>query len=146
MVRIQNRAELRVSEKSPVLQRPDLSAWLGVEGNFPFLFQLFDVSVQPQFIDRADRGSAYFKRNPFVRFRDKKTFCLQVWVKPALRFTVGVRYVVTGNRFFPRQITDFRHVVLLVWFAFKCPKFLFKLWSENNPLHKTQTFKYLLFW
>ena len=77
--------------------------------NIAFFLQFFDVLVETQFGDGADGGCAHFQRHPFARFRHEEFLRLQVGVKTALRFAVGVGDVVAGNRLLARQITNFRH-------------------------------------
>ena len=73
-----------------------------VVDDFAFFLQFLDVLVQAQFGDGAHGGGAHFQRYPFPCFRHKKLLRLQVWVKTALCFSVGVRNVVAANWPFTR--------------------------------------------
>jgi len=86
---------------------------LGIENDFAFLFQFFDVGIKAHFADGADSGSTHFERDPFTRFRHEELLRLQVGIKTALRLAVRVRHVVARQRLFARQITNFRHDFIL---------------------------------
>jgi hypothetical protein len=77
-----------------------------VISDFPFFFQLLDVLVDTQLRNGADGTRAYLKRYPFVRFRNEKLFGLQVWVKAAARFRIGVGNIVPCNRLLSRQVAN----------------------------------------
>ena len=82
---------------------------LGVKNDLAFFLKFFDVGVVAQFINGAYRRGTHLEGYPLAGFRHKKTLRLQVRVETALRFAVGVRYVVARDRPFSRQITNFRH-------------------------------------
>lgn len=63
-----------------------------------FLFQLHQVGVDAFLVDGAQGVHGYAERDPLVQFRNKETLALQVRLKTALRFAVGVGNVVARDR------------------------------------------------
>lgn len=56
-------------------------------------------------VNGPDTLCRQFQGNPFVFFRQEKTFCLQIGQKPALGLDVRVRNIITADGNLARNLT-----------------------------------------
>jgi hypothetical protein len=82
---------------------------VSAQSDFTALAQVGQHRVNTVLVDHAQAGVGYAQTDPAVFALDPEATILQLRQEAALRFVIGVGYVVPHHRTFARYLADSRH-------------------------------------